>query len=365
MRANLHSGTIVALLPPNRPMPGPKLSRPGAWRAASLRLVPLLALVLGGCPSPSRPPDGAALTLPVAPWLGTAYLQLAHQQGFDRAADIRMSLVPYRNPQEIVQAWLRGKVALAPLTSVEAVDLCSRLPQRCPVVVLVLDESRGGDQLIVHHSISDLRALRGRRVGVAPSSLGPFLTSRALVSVGLDIADVRLVPMDPQEMASALRQGRIDAAATYPPFSDLVLRLGIARVAFDSRALPGQILDVLVVDPQVLASQREDLARLVLAWQWTHGWARRQPGEAVRALAGLQGVSESALRRAQESLVIFPLTQQQGMLAPGGSVAATLAELQGVQQELGIVGPGAPLPGVSDVVVRRALQLGASVSAPK
>jgi NitT/TauT family transport system substrate-binding protein len=289
----------------------------------------------------------------VAPWLGTAYLHLAHQQGFDRAAGLGLSLVSYRNPQEIVQAWLRGKVALAPLTSVEAVDLCSRLPQRCPVVVLVLDESRGGDQLIVHHSISDLRALRGRRVGVAPSS------------VGLDIADVRLVPMDPQEMASALRQGRIDAAATYPPFSDLVLRLGIARVAFDSRALPGQILDVLVVDPQVLASQREDLARLVLAWQWTHGWARRQPGEAVLALAGLQGVSESALRRAQESLVIFPLTQQQGMLAPGGSVAATLAELQGVQQELGIVGPGAPLPGVSDVVVRRALQLGASVSAPK
>jgi hypothetical protein len=53
------------------------------------------------------------------------------------------------------------------------------------------------------------------------------------------------------------------------------------------------------------------------------------------------------------------------MLAPGGSVAAGMAALQQVQQELGIVRAGAPLPEVSDALVRRALQLGASVSAPK
>ena len=346
-------------------MPGPTPPCRSPWRAARASLVALAAVALAGCLDASGPQGGNALTVPVAPWLGTAYLQLAHQRGFDRAAGMAMNPVPYRNPQEIVQAWLQGKVALAPLTTVEVVDLCSRLPERCPVVVLVLDESRGGDQLIVHRSIGDLRALQGRRVGVAPSSLGPFLISRALASVDLDIADVRLVPTAPEEMASALNNGRIDAAATYPPFSDLVLRLGIARVAFDSRALPGQILDVLVVDPHVLTSHREELARLLLAWQWTHAWARQQPAEALSALAALQGVSESAIQRSQESLGIFPLAQQQQMLAPGGSIAAGMEALQQVQQELGIVRAGAPLPEVSDALVRRALQLGTSVSAPK
>jgi NitT/TauT family transport system substrate-binding protein len=302
----------------------------------------------------------------VAPWLGTAYLRLAQQRGFDRSAGLEdLTLVPYRNPQEIVQAWLQGKVALAPLTTVEVVDLCSRLPERCPVVVLVLDESRGSDQLIVNRAIADLRGLRGLRVGVAPSSLGPFLTSRALASVDLDIADVRLVPTAPDQMAAALHNGQIDAAATYPPFSDLVLRLGIARVAFDSRALPGEILDVLAVDPHVLASQGDQLARLLLAWQWSHSWARQQPAEAVAALAGLQGVSASALRQAQNSLAFFPLSQQMAMLAPGGSVATGMAAVQQVQEELGIVRAGAPLPGVSDALVRRALQLGTSLSVPK
>ena len=352
-------------MPRNRPTPGPTPSCRRSWRLARASLLPLLPFALAGCLGASAPPGGKPLTMPVAPWLGTAYLQLAQQRGFDRAAGVGLTLVPYRNPQEIVQAWLQGKVALAPLTTVEAVDLCSRLPERCPVVVLVLDESRGGDQLIVHRSIGDLRALRGRRVGVAPSSLGPFLTSRALASVDLDIADVRLVPTAPEQMASALHNGRIDAAATYPPFSDLVLRLGIARVAFDSRALPGQILDVLVVDPHVLASHGEPLARLLLAWQWSHSWARLQPAEAVSALAGLQGVSESALRKAQDSLGFFPLSQQKEMLAQGGSVAAGLVAIQQVQQELGIVRAEAPLPAVSDALVRRALQLGVNASAPK
>ena len=346
-------------------MPGPQPSRPRSWPVVVAALLPLVSLALAGCLGASGPTGRTPLTLPVAPWLGTAYLQLAHQRGFDRAAGVRLALVRHSNPQEIVQAWLQGRVALAPLTTVEAVDICSRLPQRCPVLVLVLDESRGSDQLIVHRSISDLRDLRGRRVGVAPSSLGPFLTSRALTSVGLDIADVRLVQTAPEAMASALHNGRIDAAATYPPFSDLVLRLGIARVAFDSRALPGEILDVLAVDPALLASQPEELARLLLAWEWTHAWARQQPAEAARLLAALQGVSQSAVRSAQDSLGLFPLQQQRAMLAPGGSVAAGMAALQATQQELGIVRQGAPLPAVSDALVGRALQLGASVSAPK
>ena len=46
-------------------------------------------------------------------------------------------------------------------------------------------------------------------------------------------------------------------------------------------------------------------------------------------------------------------------------MAAGLAAIQQVQQELGIVRAEAPLPAVSDALVRRALQLGVNASAPK
>jgi NitT/TauT family transport system substrate-binding protein len=338
---------------------------PARWRPWGLLVacvVSTAGLVLAAC---GGQVDPAALEVPVAPWVGYAYLPLAQKLGLAQAAGAQLRFVPYDDHQDIVQAWLAGRLSLAPLTSVEVVDICARRRDRCPVIVLVLDESQGADTLILHRSIQDLRNLRGRRVGVAASSLGPYLVSQALASVGLDIADVRLVPMKPGAMASALHNGRIEAAASYPPFSDLVLRLGIGRVAFDSRALPGQIRDLLVVDPQLLASQPEALARLLLAWHWAHRWAQRHPEPATAALASLQKVSASAVRRAQELTHYTPLEQQQVLLAPGGSVEASLQTVQQVEQGLGIVPADAPLPEVSNALVERALQLAASTSAPK
>lgn len=338
---------------------------PARWRPRALILATVAALVSGALAACRVVPAAAPLEVPVAPWVGFAYLPLAQQLGLAQAAGAQLRFLPFDDPQDIVQAWLSGRLVLAPLTSIELVDICGRRPERCPVVVLVLDESQGADALILHRSIQDLRDLRGRRVGVAASSLGPYLVSQALASVGLDIADVRLVRMEPAAMASALHNGRIEAAATYPPFSDLVLRLGIGRVAFDSRSLPGQIRDLLVVDPRLLGSQPEALARLLLAWHRAHRWARTHPQAATAALASLQKVSADAVRRAEALTLYTPLEQQQQMLAPGGSVEASLETVQQVQQGLGIVSAAAPLPAVSNALVERALQLGASTSAPK
>ena len=340
---------------PNRP---PRTV--GARRCRALLWAALLISWLGGCRG-----GLPQLTLPVSPWAGFAYLQLAEREGLARAAGLKLRTVVSKDPQEIARAWLRGEYSVAPLTTVEVVTICSLRPDRCPVVLLVLDESRGADQLIVQRSISDLRDLKGRRVGLARSSLGPFLTSRALESVGLDIADVRLVPMPAGELASALNHGRIEAAATYPPFSNLMLQLGIGRVAFDSRALPGQILDLLVAEPRFVEQNPETLARLLLAWQWSHAAARRDPEAMGPRLAALQKTSLIGLRRSEEQLAYFPLESQRQMLAPGGSVAVALAAVQEVQQDLGMVREGAPLPALSDRAVGMALQLAASMSAPK
>jgi NitT/TauT family transport system substrate-binding protein len=349
---------------PIQPQPTGRVS-PTAPRRGKHALDGLTAALLAPGLAACSPGALPRLTVPVAPWVGSAYLQLAEREGLDRAAGLQLRIVPYDDPQRMAQAWLRGEYGMAPLSTVEVVALCSRRPDRCPVVVLVLDESRGADKLIVRRSISNLGNLRGRRVGVAPSSLGPFLTSRALESVGLDIAQVRLVPMPSAALGSALNNGRIDAATAYPPFSDLMLQLGIGRVAFDSAAIPGQILDLLVVDPVFLEQNRQALARLLVAWQWSHAKARRDPEATVGTLAALLKTSPTGVRRSEDDLGYFPLERQGEMLAEGGAVATALAAVQEVQEGLGMVRQGAPLPQVSDAVVRRALQLAASSSAPK
>lgn len=295
------------------------------------------------------------VSVPVSPWPAYGYLALAAHHGLDRQEGIRIQVQNYADPQLILRDLAWGRINLAQITTVELVELCSRLPQRCPVVVLIVDESRGADQLLLAQDLSGLEDLRGQTVAVTPSSLGPFLVSRALDRVGLGLKDVRLVSMPLKDMPANFARGELKAAAMYAPFSSWALRTGKARVVFDSRSLPGEILDVLVVDRHYLATHRDQVVRLLRAWQAAHRFADDHPRASSIWLADLQGLSVSELETVQEGILYQPLVKQVALLAPGGPLENNLRRLQRVQAQLGLVPWNRPLPQISDSPLRQSL----------
>jgi NitT/TauT family transport system substrate-binding protein len=297
-----------------------------------------------------------ALVLPVSSWPGYQYLSLAAHQGFDRAQGIRLEVRHYRDSQLIVQDLAWGRLQVAQLTTVELVDLCARLPQRCPVVVLAVNASHGADQLLLAADVPNLVALKGQVVAVSPSTLGPFLVKRALEPVGLRLSDVSLRNVALEVMPAGFANGTIKAAAMYPPFSAWAQRSGKARVAFDSAAIPGQILDVLVVDRRFLDANPAVVARLLRAWQAAHGFARREPRTADTWLAAQQGLSLVEFVAVQRGLVYKPLQEQLALLAPGGAMERNLQAVQRVQASVGLVPVNQALPEVSDGPLRQALK---------
>jgi NitT/TauT family transport system substrate-binding protein len=300
------------------------------------------ALALGGCQW-----DPTSIEEPVSNWPGYEYMYLAHRLGLDRPEGITVKPLQFPDPQAIVHAYLRGDVPLAQLTTVEAVDLCSRAPSRCPVIVLILNESRGGDQIAALRSVPNLAALRGQPVAVTFSTLGPYVLSRALEQQGLTLADVQLRNIPLAQMPAALRQGDVKAAVFFPPFSDYAARDGGSRTLFDSRAIPGEVFDVLAVDPQYLARHGDTITALIRAWAAAHQAARRDPARAVALAAQREQLSPEEFRQAEQGLVYFSLEQQQPMLQPGGVLARNLKAVQAVQERLQLTGPGAPVPKVA------------------
>ena len=314
--------------------------------------VPLaLPALLSGC-AVSSP----SLTVPISNWPGYEYLYLAEQKGLASAEGLALKTLEFPDPQAIVHAYLRGDVAVAPLTTVEAVDICSRAPERCPVLALVLDESLGGDQVMARPGIGSIAALRGRRVAVTPSTLGPFVLSRALEQQGLSLKDVQLRTLTLDAMPSALAQGEVDAAAIFPPFSVQAARQAKATVLFDSRRIPGEVFDVLAVDPQLFNTKRDVLVRLVRSWQAAHALRRSRPDEAVPLMARREGLSPQEFNTVEQGLRYPPLAEQRSMLAPAGQLQRNLQAVHRVQGQLGLLTPGAPLPSVSDAVVTAALR---------
>lgn len=293
--------------------------------------------------------------IPVAGWPGFEYFYLAQERQLGRPEQLAIKALQFADPQEITTAYLEGEVDIAQLTTVEAVDLCERVPRRCPVVVLILDESRGGDMVVVRPSIGSLAGLRGKRVGIAPSTLGPFVLSRALAREGMTLADVRVVSMPLSAAAARLASGEIDGAALYPPFSDDLLQRGLAVPVFDSAEIPGEIFDVLVVDPAFYRENGALLGRLLRVWQAAHDLARRDP-TAVEIMGAREQISGEAFRDSEAGLVYFPLAEQQRLLAPRGPLVRNLEAVQAVQRQLGLISGKAPLPRVSLNPLRQALR---------
>ncbi len=314
----------------------------------------LLGLAMGvvGC----RAGRLSVVRVPIASWPGYEYFYLARQRDLDTRFGLHVELPEYPDPQSIVHAYLRGELSLAQLTTVEAVDLCSRAPQRCPVVVLVLDESRGGDQLAVHRSIDSIAALKGRTVAATYSTLGPYVVQRALEHNGLSLSDVKLRNMPMAQMPSALANGEVQAAAFFPPFSDYAARDGRSRVLFDSRSIPGEIFDVLVVAPDFLQEQGALLPPLLRAWQEAHRLAKVESKQAVALMARREQLTPDEFRAAERGLIYFSLDQQRALLRPGGLIATNLQAVQRVQKQLGLTRPDAPLPAVEGRFVEAALQ---------
>ena len=307
--------------------------------------------LLAGCiRQPSR------LQVPVSGWPAYEYFYLAENSGLDRPEGLAIRSIQLPDPQAVINAFARGQFHVAQLSAAEVIDLCNRVPERCPVVVLVLDASEGGDQLAVHNSVPSIAALKGRRVAVTFSTLGPFILHLALERHGLRLSDVQTQHLPLERMEAALAKGEVQAAATYPPFSEAIRAAGHSRMLFNSRETPGEILDLLVVDRQFLHQHPQQVSALVRVWEQAQRHARANPDTSVSQMARREGISVEAFREAERGLRYFGLQEQLELLNPGGAVERNLRRVQMALQELGVSPAAGVRPTVSAAPVQAALQ---------
>lgn len=296
-----------------------------------------------------------SVDVPVAGWPGYEYFYLAQEKQLGQPQQLTIKALEFADPQEITEAYAQSKVNIAQITTVEAVNLCARVPARCPVVVLILNESRGGDMVLVRPEIGSLAGLRNKRVGISPSSLGPFVLSRALAREGMTLADVRVVAIPLSAAGPRLVSGELDGVALYPPFSDDLLQRGLAVEVFNSTEIPGEIFDVLVVDPTFYSENTALLGRLLKVWQAAHELARRDPAAAAAIMGAREQISGQSFLNSEKGLVYFPLAEQQRLLAPQGPLERNLEAVQAVQRQLGLIRGTPALPRVSLEPLRQAL----------
>jgi len=171
-----------------------------------------------------------------------------------------------------------------------------------PVTVfLICDISNGADALLARPPINRLTDLKGKRVAVESTAVGAYVLTRALDIGQLQLQDIQPVNKENNEQLEAYLKQEVDAVVTYEPVRSQLLANG-AREIFNSREIPGEIVDVLVVHTELLDQRRDELQQLTDGWFRALEHMSKHPENSQRYIAERQKISPQDVGRSLQGL---------------------------------------------------------------
>jgi NitT/TauT family transport system substrate-binding protein len=153
--------------------------------------------------------------------------------------------------------------------------------------VIVGDFSNGNDAVILKDK-PVLADIKGEKVNLVQFSVSHYLLARALESIHLTERDVTVVNTSDADMAAAYKTPDVAAVVTWNPIVSEILKSPDAREVFDSSKIPGEIMDLAVVNTAVLKDNPNFAKALAGIWYETVGLMTgpTEAGKAARAAMG-------------------------------------------------------------------------------
>lgn len=166
-----------------------------------------------------------------------------------------------------IERFTAGEFDACVMTNIDALTLpaASGLDS---TALIVGDFSNGNDALVLKRR-DDLRAVKGLEVGLVQFSVSHYLLARALESVGLSEKDVRIKDVSDSVIDMAFAMSPMQAVTTWNPQLNLIMGLLDSRKVFDSSQIPGEIIDLTVVNSETLRANPDFGRALVGAWYET------------------------------------------------------------------------------------------------
>lgn len=192
-------------------------------------------------------------------------------------------------------------------------------------VILVMDISKGADALITTKNIKALPQLRGKRIGLEPSTLGELMLSMVLEKSSLTRADIKPVFYAFEEQEAAFNSGRLDALITYEPIAGRLVAAGATKL-LSTRDLPDCIFDVFVVKTEVAKDYADALQQTLRGHFLALDQLRRNPWDTVYRMVPHAGVSAEELIDSLRGMELPDLVANQSYLKSTNSYLATVSD---------------------------------------
>lgn len=178
--------------------------------------------------------------------------------------DINIEVVQINDYIESINQYTVGEFDACTMTNMDALTI----PAAGGVdstALIVGDFSNGNDGIVLKGE-SELAAIEGQNVNLVELSVSHYLLARALDSVGLSEADVQVVNTSDADMVAIYGTDDVTSVATWNPLLSEISQQPSSTVVFNSAQIPGEIIDLLVINTDTLSAHPELGKALTGAW---------------------------------------------------------------------------------------------------
>jgi NitT/TauT family transport system substrate-binding protein len=157
--------------------------------------------------------------------------------------------------------------------------------------LIVGDFSNGNDGVVLKGKGKKLADIKGQSVNLVELSVSHYLLARGLTSVGLAERDIKVVNTSDADIVGAFGAPDSTSVVTWKPQLAEVLKVPNVTAVFDSSKIPGEIIDLMVVNSAKLKANPELGKALVGAWYETMTLMFGTDAKATTALASMAKAS--------------------------------------------------------------------------
>ena len=208
--------------------------------------------------------------------------------------------------------------------------------------IIVGDYSNGNDGVLLKGS-SNLADIKGRQVNLVELSVSHYLLARALESSNLKMTDVRTVNTADADIAGAFASPDVTAAVAWNPQLLTMKQEAGANQVFSSADIPGEIVDLLVVDTATLKANPNLGKALAGIWYETVALMMQQDekgAEARAAMAQLAGTTPELFEQQLATTFLYADPQQAVAATSDPSMVETMTRVRDFSSAQGLFGQG-------------------------
>ena len=275
------------------------------------------------------------------PWGYGAEQGIVEKWGKKYGLDIEV--VQINDYIESINQYTAGKFDACTMTNMDALTI----PAAGGVdsTALIVGDFSNGNDGVVLKGTDKLADIKGRKVNLVELSVSHYLLARGLETVGLKEADIKVVNTSDADMVAVYSTKDVNAAVTWNPLLMEVASMPDSHKVFDSSKIPGEIIDLLVINTKTLKENPKLGKALVGAWYEIMGLMSASDDKAKQAKTAMGTASGTDLKGYEAQLAstkMFYTPKDALGLTNSEQLKKTMQQVAEFSFNHGLLGDGAP-----------------------